>query len=275
MRPFATLRHVGMPPKATSGSGSPVPSTATKPVGKERTLDEWKALARSRLGAVEESAAAEYHDVADHASQTTFGDPTKDQSVATVISTADLSRLIPQPDASTLMRSTLPSLRRAERDAVTLLEHVQRDLAYHLQDAGVSYDASAFDEVRQKGRSFEDTASGFTSRRQLRFKGSATSAVAAAAAQGGTTAPAAKNYWDFASHHDDVNLYNNDTLRRARVVEHLADSLQHRLKTYNEMEAQLAEQLAVSRTFVTAASLEREQMPSRYAGAAPGSAPTR
>lgn len=62
-----------------------------------------------------------------------------DACVATIITTADLAKLIPMPDDALMLRASLTSLQKLERHASELLAHVQREISVQVEDAGVSY----------------------------------------------------------------------------------------------------------------------------------------
>ncbi len=247
-------------------SGTPIDA------GPKRNMKEWKALIESRLG--QHAAGGEGSSPAvrpvekDEALQTVFAERTKDVAVATVVSTADLARLFPIPDAATLMRSTLPSLRRAEREAAELLKVVQRDLAYQLQEAGVTFDRSSFDDIRAMSVGFDSAGGGglFKERKQMRFKSSKNPLLAASLTASRGPGPAGgAGYWNFATHHSDLQLYDRGDLRRAGAMDSFAVEARNRHRTFDEGEKQLLQELAATRQLLSQQfDADPFAMPSRY-----------
>jgi hypothetical protein len=207
----------------------------------------------------------------DAANQTHFPPRFRDTAVATIVSTADLTRLVPVPDAATLMCSTLPSLRRAEREAAELLAAIQRDLAFQLQEAGVTFDRSAFDDLRSRGRTMDDPKSTFAERKQLQFKSHKRHVLPDSIEATRSLAPHAAgkaSYWDYATHHDDLEMYDRETLSRACAMEHTAQEAMLRHRAFEQGNASLLKELDVTRKLLQpVAQLEAMIMPQRYVDA--------
>ena len=249
-----------------------------------RSIDAWKRMAAQRLG-TDESIGIDADLTAGNASftrpnaslshaddagtQTNFAPRFRETATATIVSTTDLARLIPVPDAATLLQSTLPSLRRAEREAAELLSIIQRDLAFQLQEAGVTYDRSSFDDLRQRSRTFDDAQAGFSERKQLMYKGHRHQAPKSLedTRSAAPTAAGGASYWNFATHHDDLSVYSEDALRRARALERSAEDARARHKAFEGgNEALIAELEQTRKLLVPTASSADSVLPTRFAG---------
>ena len=134
---------------------------------KKRTKGEWQHHINCSMGSVPLNAVRATTATRDVTFQTEFG-AAVDKQVATVVSTADLSVLIAHPDDATLMRATPASLKRTEAETISLLEHVQHQIATSLQDAGVTYISNNKQMERSDPRKFHRGA--FASRSELFFK---------------------------------------------------------------------------------------------------------
>lgn len=193
----------------------------------------WNSYAMSRFAAITE---AHSHDagvrlrVKDVGGQSLFGQ-SKDAAVATVVTTADLSKMIPMPDDLTFLRSTKESLQLLERRASSLQHHVQREMILELQDAGVEFGPSVIDEMNLHAER-HDLSSDFVMRKQLQFKGGAEERRRTAALDANRKREAqTREVGSFAFNTDRYQLYPSGAVSTAKALSQLQQStlLRHQL----------------------------------------------
>jgi len=126
----------------------------------------WVAYARGRLGASEAAFATVERDAN---VQAEFG--TKcDVGLATIVTTADLTKLLPMPDDALLMRATRASLQKAEAEATALVAHVQKLLQEELASVGISFTPGLIDATEAVGlQTRGSTRQAFTPRQQITY----------------------------------------------------------------------------------------------------------
>jgi hypothetical protein len=217
----------------------------------QRSKEQWRQRIRDRMGGVGPSElpdAAMAGEVGDAQCQTTFAAETKEVAAATLVSTADLNAIIPRPDTDTLAMSTLSSLKEAEAEAAELLKHVQRDLAFYLREAGVSYNRSSLDELKIASRSIDDEGGGDAhegarDRRQLQYRGGLDRAVAATPEKSRQD-----RLSDFALQSRNMTMYRPKLADQAAYLTQLDAQITARHAAFDQINDELAMQTEARRS---------------------------
>jgi hypothetical protein len=180
---------------------------------------------------------AQFVDFRDGATQTIFGPATADVGVATLHAASNIAELVPIPDAGLMSCSTLESLKREQDRALVLLQHVQGTLASQMQEAGVAF--SGHGSTRQLRLNISKPKTGANRTDQSEAQDLAKEL---APAYRSLQAPPSGPYWRFVTEHESNGLYDEASMRRARVVQQLSEGTSQRHDLFDKISKDFRDQ---------------------------------
>lgn len=190
---------------------------------------DWSALVEARFKELDGKlrAAPVPNLTRDSNEQTDFGTKV-DAAVATVVTTADLVKLIPIPDDSIFLRATKDSLLTSETQAAELLHLVQHEITNELQSAGVAFAPSSLDSLNRLSAIQERSLrTAFKPRQQLAFCGTGQRS-------GRPDESKEKRYWEYHTP-NSFEVYTPQTSKRARVLEETVRSVGDRHEMFESI----------------------------------------
>lgn len=216
-----------------------MPSDQQRMDWEQRVGERFKRF--SSLSSKDGAAATDPRDQrqVDEAGQTDYG-TSKDAAIETIVTTADLSRLIPMPDDATLLQSTKASLLRCEERAAILQAFLQRELTIELQDAGVGFRPSLLDRMNHSAAvENRKLRADFQPRRQLAYQQQGEDMGARSG--GGEGGPHVFNEtqterWAFPAGINRYGLYPTDATRSARVLGETRSAVQRRHALFDDVD---------------------------------------
>ncbi|CUG89702.1 Hypothetical protein, putative [Bodo saltans] len=174
----------------------------------------------------------------DEGGQTEFG-TSKDAAVETIVTTADLAKIIPMPDDATLLQSTKASLLRYEERAAVLQAFLQRELTIELQDAGVGFGPSLLDKVYHSAAlDNRKLRADYQPRKQLAYQQQGQEGAQFGAANNGAHVydKTQTERWAFPAGIHRYGLYPAGAMKSARVLGETADAVQRRHLLFDDID---------------------------------------